>query len=154
MSQFKIGKASSQFHKAASDLQCVVLINKAHQETRFVMATLRGLATYMRNLPCLHHIHNCSLQKFIEESDNTSAKELQSILKDLANGENISMMIGLCQLFELYSKRSLTVQHSRKFPTSILEELISLLINYIILAKNGHGKKSSCNLLVLEFLLI
>ena len=106
---------------------------------------MRGLSTYMRNLPCLFHIHSCSFQKILEESNNTSAKEIDSLLKDISNGENIAMMIGLCQLFELYSKCSLTAQHSRKFPTSILEELMSLINELQDLSQKWTLQKEQLN---------
>ena len=63
----------------------------------------------------------------------------------MSNGENIAMMIGLCQLFELYSKCSLTAQHSRKFPTSILEELMSLINELQDLSQKWTWQKEQLN---------
>ena len=80
----------------------------------------------MTNLPTLHAIHSQTLQDCLNISDNTGAKSCLKIIKDLGNGEKISMMVGICQLLELYTKCSLTAQHSRKFPTSVFEDSVYL----------------------------
>ena len=124
--KIQVGKGSLVFLEAAAELDNVVLTNKSYQTTRFVMATLRGMSTYMTNLPTLYAIHSQTLQECLKISDNTGAKSCMETIKNIGNGEKIAMMIGICQLLELYSKCSLSAQHAKKFPTSVLEDAVHL----------------------------
>ena len=104
----------------------VVQTNKSNQKTRFVMATLRGLSTYMINLPTLHGIHANVFHQCNEDHDNTGAKSALEIMNKFSDGESLAMMVGICQLLDMYSRCSLTAQHSRKFPTSVLQAVTSM----------------------------
>ena len=93
--KIQVGKGSLVFLEAAAELDNVVLTNKSYQTTRFVMATLRGMSTYMTNLPTLYAIHSQTLQECLEISDNTGAKSCMETMKNIGNGEKIAMMIGI-----------------------------------------------------------
>ena len=121
MSDYKTGKGGTIFFQAASEMNHLVLTNKSNQETRFVMSTLRGLSTYMINLPTLHGIHVSVFQQCNEDYDNTGAKIALNVMNKLSDGESLAMMVEVCQLLNMYSECSLTAQHSRKFPTSVLQ---------------------------------
>ena len=108
MSDFKTGKGGTVFLQAASEMNNVVQTNKSNQETRFVMSTLRGLSMYMINLPTLHGIHASTFHDCNEDRDNTGAKAALDVMNKISDGESIAMMIGVCQLLDMYSKCSLT----------------------------------------------
>lgn len=126
MSDFKTGKGGTVFLEAASEMNHVVQTNKSNQETRFVMATLRGLSTYMINLPTLHGIHANIFSDCNEDCDNTGAKAALDVMNKISDGKSIAMMVGTCQLLDMYSKCSLTAQHSRMFPTTVLQAVTSM----------------------------
>ena len=99
MSLHKYGKAGVLFNNAASDLGHVVLTNKCFQETRFVAATLRGLNTFLVNLPTIHHLHATDFAKCNDELNQTGAKSALKLMGKLSDPKTISMIIGFCQFF-------------------------------------------------------
>lgn len=104
MSAHKYGKAGVLFNNAARDLGHAVLTNKAFQETRFVAATLRGLNTFLVNLPTIHHLHATDFAKCNEVFDQTGAKVALKMMGKVSNPKTISMIVGLSQIFNEYAK--------------------------------------------------
>ena len=106
----------------------VVQTNKSNQETRCVMSTLRGFSTYMIQLPTLHGIYANVFNDCNEDRDNTGAKAALDVMNNISDGESLAMMVGICQLLDMYSKCILTAQHYRKFPTPVLQA-VTLMTN-------------------------
>ena len=56
MADYNTGQAGSVFQEAAKQMNHVVLMNKSRQKTRFVRCDMRGMQTYMINLPTIYGI--------------------------------------------------------------------------------------------------
>ena len=136
MSDYNIGQAGSIFMETAEEMNHVVLSNKSRQKTRFVRSDMRGLQTYMTNIPVFYQIQGAVLQECLANNDNTQAKIAKKKLRNLTNGVTLATVVGYCQLLDLYCECSLESQHSRKFPTSTLMAIMKLEEKLENLGKN------------------
>ena len=71
-----------------------VLSNKKKEETRFVRSDLRGLQSYMINLPTLYNIQGEILRECVSRHDNTGAKEAKNWLDLMSDGRRLATITG------------------------------------------------------------
>ena len=124
MKDFRIGKASLKFHELAQELNNLILECQKDQQTRFISAWLKAIKAYMRNIPTIY-----SLMTSETESDNTWFRDTRSThyeapVTRVNNGELICLIIGLCQIFEIYTMCSINSQSSHSFPSTIKQEIM------------------------------
>ena len=134
-----IGKSSTQFFETAAELDNIVLSNKTYQETRFVRSLLRGITSALRNLPTLIAVIAEDYTENALNHENTKAKELLEVLKNLRNAETLFFTIGLSQILEI-------VEFHWKFsmpPISLFrpgQELIQLYLSLNHFQMIGFGR--------------
>ena len=126
MADYNTGQAGTVFQEAAMRMNHVVLVNKSRQKTRFVRSDMRGMQTYMTNLPTIHGIQGEVLQECLRNNDNTGAKAARQYVEKIRNGVTLATIVGYCQFLELYCECSLASQHARKFPTTIIQASMKL----------------------------
>ena len=119
MQHQNVGKAGTQFHERAAELNNVVLANQKYQSTRFVRALMRGLTAGLRNLPTLVSVLYSEFYDAAVNFKNTRGKELDRIISNLRNANNLFFTIGLMQILEHYCKASLEVPHASHFPIQV-----------------------------------
>ena len=107
MADHNTGQARTIFQEAASHMNYAVLTNKSRQKTRFVRSDMRGMQTYMTNIPTIYQIQGDVLQECLRYNDNTGAKKAQKYMEKLKDGTTLSTVLGYCQFLELYCQCSL-----------------------------------------------
>ena len=125
MQSMHCGKASTHFFEKASELENIVLTNKAYQSTRFVRSLQRGNTAALRNLPTIVSIISEEYQDNLDNFNNTKAKELKKTLDSLKSAENLFFSIGLAQLLESYCVASLESQYASHFPIQVWQRIES-----------------------------
>ena len=123
MSNFHVGKASSEFAEKATELGYFVLKNKTYQKTRFVRSLVRGIQAALRNLPTICAILGEDLKVALQENNNTEAKNIQKILLPFQDKNKLAFIFGLTQILEIYTRCSMNVQHALWFPTMTWESI-------------------------------
>ena len=123
MKNFNVGKAGSVFEERATELGYYVLKNKSYQATRFVSSLVRGIKSGLRNLPTICAILGQDLQDALADKDNTKAKDVLNTLTPLTNCSKLAFIVGLSQILEVYTRCSLSVQHSLWFPTMTWDKI-------------------------------
>ena len=89
MKSMNVGKSSTHFFERAAELKNCVLTNKTFQATRFVRSLLRGITSALRNLPTLIAVIAEDYTEAALNHENTKAKELLEVLKNLRNAETL-----------------------------------------------------------------
>ena len=138
MKSMNIGKSSSEFFEKADELGNNVLSNKTLQTTRFVRALLRGITAALRNLPTLIAVISESYNEAALNNENTTAKELKTTLDSLRNAEILYFAIGLCQILEIYSRVSLTVQYASHLPIQLWPKIDIAKSELLALSENWN----------------
>ena len=126
MMDYNTGQAGTIFTEAAMQLNHVVLANKSRNKTRFVRSDFRAAQTYMINIPTIFSIQGKVFQECNESLDVTGAKVAKKYMDKLSNGTTLATMVGYCQFLELYVECSLTAQHAKMFPTTVLQAVMTL----------------------------
>ena len=143
MADYNTGQAGTVFQEAAMNMNYVVLVNKSRQKTRFVRSDMRGMQTYMTNLPTIYGIQGEVLQECLRNNDNTGAKAARQYVEKLRNGTTLATILGYCQFLELYCECSLVSQHARKFPTTIIQASMKLESELEHLVENWAWEEES-----------
>ena len=143
MGDFNSGKASREFHEFAEELHYSVLTNKSNQTTRFVRALLRGIQSFLRNIPCLYNINGKAAEEYNLEGDNTNAKIALKTQEKIADGKFIASIIGVAQILEEYALTSLDAQNLHFFPTSVLNSATVHMGNILKLAQKWSWNDSN-----------
>ena len=78
----------------------------------------------MRNIPVFYSIIGKDYSDCVTGADNTKGKALKKELDNLSDGESLARMLGIMCLLEVYAPASLSSQSAKKFPTSIIQDLI------------------------------
>ena len=126
MSNYNSGEGGTVFHEFAMRMHRAVLTNKSRQETRFVRSDLRGLQSYMVNLPTLYNIQGEIMQSCNLTCDNTGAKQAQALMDKMSDGKRLATITGLAFLENEYAICSVQSQHSRTFPTTTMAAIMVL----------------------------
>ena len=95
MAHYNSGEGGTLFHETAMKMNRTVLSNKKKEETRFVRSDLRGLQSYMINLPTLYNIQGEILRECVSRHDNTGAKEAKKLLDLMSDGRRLATITGL-----------------------------------------------------------
>ena len=146
MQSMRCGKASTHFFEKASELENLILTNKAYQSTRFVRSLQRGNTAALRNLPTLVSIISEEYQEVVLNFNNTKAKELKKTLDSLTSAENLFFGIGLAQLLESYCVASLESQYVSHFPIQVWKRIDSSKNELQNLAEKWTWNDSKLNL--------
>ena len=126
MANYNSGEGDTVFHEFAMRMNRAVLTNKGRQETRFVRSDLRGLQSFMVNLPRLYNKPGEIKQACNLTGDNTGAKQAQALMEKMSDGRKLATITGLAFLENEYAVCSVQSQHSRTFPTTTMAAIMEL----------------------------
>ena len=87
-------------------------------------------------MPTIAHILAEEYEEFVLANNNTEAKQLQSLLKQIRSMKFVLMLIGIMQVLEIYTAASLAVQHSTWFPTMVWAKVKQAKESIHILGQN------------------
>ena len=141
--EYKVGKKSSQFSDIASECCFLTLKNKVLQKTRFVRSWLRVMTTGLVNTPTFVALFSKEMREALYNNNNTEAKRLEKMIKNLTSPRNILLALGLCQILDLYSRCSVLVQRSDCFPVTTWQEIRALQLSIDMLAQQWQWKESN-----------
>ena len=119
MKDYRIGKASLKFHELAQEMNDLILECQKDQQTRFIRAWLNAIKAYMRNIPTIHALLTSETERDKAWYRDTRCTHYESSVTRVNNGERICLIIGICQIFEIYTKCSMNSQSSHSFPSTI-----------------------------------
>lgn len=123
MSEFRLGKSSTLFHKMAQELGNIVLTNKKAQTTRFVRSFARAAKTFLQNLPTIVMVLSTTYDELALAGKNTAAKQIQAKLVKLRDPRFLLKLVGLAQIMEAYCEVSLEGQYSYHLPTQVWDSV-------------------------------
>ena len=126
MADYNSGEGGTVFHETAMRMNRTVLTNKTRQETRFVRSDLRGIQSYMVNLPTLFNIQGEIMEQCNMICDNTGAKQAKALMDKMSDGKRLATLTGLAYLENQYAICSVQSQHARTFPITIMAEILKL----------------------------
>lgn len=84
---------------------------------------MRGLTAALRNWPRIFTLLGEKYEDAVKSCNNTTAKELWSMLGQMSDMHNIIFMIGITQILDIYSVASLASQQSQWFPTQVWNKI-------------------------------
>ena len=82
---------------------------------------MRGLNTFLVNLPTLHHIYAKDFENCNDDNNQLGAKIALKEIEKLSDPKFIATIVGYCQIFNAYAECSLMSQHSRFFATTVMQ---------------------------------
>ena len=139
MSTYRDGKDNVLFKELAEELLHPVIENQGKaQRTRWVRSFLRALKALFRNAATFYVFLGRECEKFANEFNIRDQRQCQKKLDKLKDGKTWALLVGVCQILDIFAAASVNSQYSSHFATTgvdhverALSELKSLAENWV-----------------------
>ena len=132
MGEFTSGQGALKFKELTEELYHPTVSNKKNQET-----------WWFRNMPTLYIYYGREEQAAAAAGNITEQKVMKRKVEEISNGKTTAFAVGVNQLLDSYAAASLSAQHLRFFPTTVLKEVKCLQEKLKLWAEEWSWSKES-----------